>query len=527
MIRREQTVPLWLESPLPKCPHLNKDVSTDVCVVGGGISGLSTAYYLLKNGFKVTVIDGGVIGGAQTMRTTAHLSNVLDEGLANLIRLHGLSNAALAVESHKAAIDEMERIIALEAIECDFKRVDGILFTSATETPEDIANEYNAAEQLEMLVDNTSKFKHRLPFSVDAFLRFPHQAQLDPVKYVSGLIEAIKRLGGKLYSATHAVSIQGGTNAEVKTADGFGVQAKSIVVATNAPVNNTFAIHTKQAAYRSYVVAFEVPKGKYQPLLMWDMGDPYHYVRLHDGSRRNCDILIVGGEDHKTGQPEDFEDPYLNLTTWAKARYKNLGEPFYKWSGQILEPVDGLPFIGRNPMDSDNIFIATGDSGHGMTSGTIAGVILSELIAGRSHDWAGLYDPSRINLMSIGTFAKENLNTALHYDTWFTAGSAESLLDIPSGEGALVRDGLSKVAAYSDVDGEIYTCSAVCPHLGAIVEWNTSEKTWDCPCHGSRFDRHGNVINGPAIKGLTPVTFMKPIKPQPHISTPLRPSAVL
>jgi Rieske Fe-S protein len=265
-------------------------------------------------------------------------------------------------------------------------------------------------------------------------------------------------------------------------------------------VNDIVTIHTKQAAYRTFVVGLPVSRGSVPRALYWDTPDPYHYVRLVPGTEG--DVLIVGGEDHKTGQEDDAEERFARLIAWTRERFPTTGDAVYSWSGQIMEPIDGMAFIGRNPGDARNVYIATGDSGNGMTHGTIAGILLTDLILGRDNPWATLYDPSRITLRAASEFAKENLNVAVQYADLVTGGEIDSTDQLASDTGAVLRRGLNKIAAYRDPNGQLHELSAVCPHLGCIVQWNSTEKTWDCPCHGSRFEAQGNVINGPAITGL-------------------------
>jgi len=235
--------------------------------------------------------------------------------------------------------------------------------------------------------------------------------------------------------------------------------------------------------------------------LYWDTPDPYHYVRLTEEAGH--EVLIVGGEDHKTGQADDTNERFDRLEEWTRERFPTSGELEFRWSGQIMEPVDGLAFIGRNPGDQ-NIYVVTGDSGNGMTHGTIAGILLTDLILGRDNDWATLYDPSRISPQAAAEFAKENLNAVAQFGDYVTSGDVDDVSKIVRGSGAVIRRGLKKVAVYRDTHGVLHEHSAVCPHLGCIVDWNSTERTWDCPCHGSRFDTSGKVVNGPAISGLSP-----------------------
>jgi nitrite reductase/ring-hydroxylating ferredoxin subunit len=237
-------------------------------------------------------------------------------------------------------------------------------------------------------------------------------------------------------------------------------------------------------------------------VLSWDTGDPYHYIRVAPFGRE--DILIVGGEDHKSGQAEDTVERYARLEAWTRARFPMAREIAFRWGGQIMETVDYLAFTGHNPGDHDNVYIHTGDSGMGLTHGTIAGLLLCDLILGRDNAWAELYDPSRKTVGAAREYTAENLNVARQYVDWLTPGEVRSAEDIPNGSGALMRQGLHKIAVYRDAQGALHELSAVCPHLGCIVHWNRAESTWDCPCHGSRFECQGKVINGPANRDLAP-----------------------
>jgi Rieske Fe-S protein len=238
--------------------------------------------------------------------------------------------------------------------------------------------------------------------------------------------------------------------------------------------------------------------------LYWDTPDPYHYIRLQsDKSNLSQDILIVGGEDHKTGQENNGDERFARLEQWTRERFPQSGEVEFRWSGQVMEPSDGIAFIGRNPLDEDNVFIATGDSGQGMTHGTIAGMLLTDLLQGRKNAWEDLYSPSRVTLRALTDYASENLNVAGQFADYVTAGDIKSVDELAPGQGAIMREGLSKLAVYRDDGGTVHKLSAVCPHLGCIVAWNSTEKTWDCPCHGSKYRADGRVYQGPANSDLS------------------------
>lgn len=501
-----RTTSVWMATATqPEFPSLTGHERADVCVIGAGIAGLSVAYHLARAGRSVIVLDDGPIGSGETERTTAHLVTALDDRYFDLEQRHGERGAQLAAASHRAAIEAIAQAVATEGIDAGFQRVDGYLFKAA-DAPADILERELAATHRAGLTDTELVARAPLAtFDTGPALRFPRQAQFHPLKYLGGLAAAITRRGGKIFTASHAAQLNGGRNASVETSTGGVVTCEAIVIATNTPVNDRLAIHTKQAAYRSYVIGAAVPAGSVPSVLYWDTGTPYHYVRLQTGAAGEDDVLIVGGEDHKTGQADDAEARYARLEAWTRVRFPMTSDVRYRWSGQVMEPVDGLAFIGRNPMDDDNVYVVTGDSGNGMTHGTIAGLLLRDLILGRENEWTKLYDPSRVKFATAMDYARENLNMAAQYTDWLSAGDVEKESLVPRGGGAVVRHGLGKVAVYRDEHGEVHECSAVCPHLGAIVGWNHGEKTWDCPAHGSRFDRFGKVLNGPANSDLKPI----------------------
>lgn len=493
---------VWLATAkLPTYAPLGGDTSADVCVVGGGISGLTTAYLLTQVGKSVVVLDDGHIGSGMTGVTTAHLVNALDDRYFELERFHGEGGSLLAADSHTAAIDRIESIVARERIACDFMRVDGYLFCAPEHDSAYLDGELAAIHRAGLRAV-TKIGRAPLAFDTGACLRFPGQAQFHPLKYLAGLAEAIERGGGRIYTGTHATKIAGGSDARV-TAKSGTVKAGHIVVATNTPVNDLVVVHTKQAPYMTYVIGARVPRNSVMHALYWDTGDPYHYVRVMPGVDADHDLLIVGGEDHKTGQADDIEQRHPRLEAWTRERFPSMVDVTYRWAGQVMEPIDGLAFIGRNPLDAGNVYTVTGDSGNGLTHGTIAGILITDLILGRSNPWEALYDPGRITLSAASEYTKEAVNMAAQYKDWVTGGDVHGPGEIPDDSGAIIRKGVSKVAVYRDATGAVHERSAVCPHLGCIVAWNPAEKTWDCPCHGSRFDKFGEVMNGPANVGLS------------------------
>ena len=492
---------IWMDTAeTPSQSRLKESIRTDVCIIGAGIAGLTTAYLLGREGRSVVVLDDGLSGGGMTGRTTAHLTNAFDDRYLEIEKLHGEEGSRLTADSHTAAIDKINQIITVEKIDCDFEWVDGFLFCGPEHTVDLLDDELAASHRAGLKgVEKVA----RAPidsFNTGPALRFPRQAQFHPLKYLAGLVKALMRDDGRVFGQTHATKIEGGSQARIETSHGPVVTSDVIVVATNTPVNDRVAIHTKQAPYVTYVIGVRIPTGSLTRALYWDTGDPYHYLRLQ--REDDYDVLIVGGEDHKTGQANDGNERFARLEQWTRERFPQSLEVEYRWSGQVMEPVDGLAFIGRNPLDEDNVYIATGDSGQGMTHGTIAGMLLSDLIQGRKNKWEDLYSPSRIRLKALPEYASENINVAGQYADYVTAGDIKSEDELKPGEGAIMRDGISKIAVRRDENGNVHKLSAVCPHLGCVVGWNSTEQTWDCPCHGSRFSAEGRVYQGPANSNL-------------------------
>lgn len=493
---------LWQEqTSFPNFENLQESINANVCVVGAGITGLLTAYHLLKKGFSVVLLEKDALGVNETAHSTAHLSNALDDRYTQLRKWHGKEGAQKAYGSHTAAIDMLESLIHEEEISCDFLRLNGYLFLSEKDDLRTLQNELAAAHDAGFLEAHITVPAEAF-FDAGSSICFPRQAQLDPVKLMKGLIEKILQKGGKIFTNTSAQKFQGGRTAFVETQLGHRVSCEHIVVATNVPVNDWMKIHLKEAAYRSYAVGLKIPKQKASSALYWDTEDPYHYVRFAEGTDTSHDVLIVGGQDRRVG--EELNDScHLQLQDWARRRLKVEGSVIASWSGQIIEPMDGLAFIGRNPGDEDNVYIATGDSGHGITHGAIASMILSELIATGTHPWASLYDPKRFNWKGMNNFITENFHTGIQYRDWVSTGDHRDVDDLLPGQGVVLSEGIHKIAVYKDSSGAVHRFSAVCTHLGGVVRWNDAEETWDCPCHGSRYNKLGEVINGPALANLS------------------------
>jgi glycine/D-amino acid oxidase-like deaminating enzyme/nitrite reductase/ring-hydroxylating ferredoxin subunit len=497
----ESTQSPWKTVTFSDRPPLTGDAVCDVCVVGAGIAGLSAAYQLSREGRRVVVLEATDIGGGETAQTTAHLASALDDRFASIERVRGEQGARLAYQSHARAIDEIEAIVRRESIRCDFARVNGYLFLGQGQDESLLDDELDAAQRIGFVGAHRIARAPIEAFDTGSCLVFPRQARFHPLHYLAGLASAVEHDGGAIHPHTRANHVRGGRSPKVSTDAGFEVHAEAVIVATNSPFHLRLSLHSKQAPYRTYAIALTLPSGSVVDALYWDTCDPYHYVRLEAGVS-GCDLLIVGGEDQRTATTDDADIRYRRLECWARERFPRAGEVAYRWSGQVLEPFDHLAFIGADPTGERNIYLATGDSGHGLTHGALAGMLLADLIAGRNNPWKEIYDPARKTVRAAGEYVRDNLEVAAEYTKWLTPEHRRRPQVLERGEGAVIQRGKRKIALYRDVEGALHERSAVCTHLGCVVRWNSDAKSWDCRCHGSRFAPTGEVLNGPAVDAL-------------------------
>jgi glycine/D-amino acid oxidase-like deaminating enzyme/nitrite reductase/ring-hydroxylating ferredoxin subunit len=498
----ERSRSLWMDVTMAALPVRDLAAQTDVLIIGAGIAGLATAYELVRQGRQVMIVDRGRFGQGMTARTTAHLAFELDDYFHELIKAQGEEAARLWYQSQSAAVDLFERISREEAINCDFARIDGLLMASDESDIEYLNQELEAARRAGF-ADAEMLAAGKVPGQQLPAIRFPRQARFHPMKFLKGLVDALQSRGASLYENIEVSGLdedQGFVNAT--TSSGATIRARQVVVATNAPFHLRIPIHTKQAPYRTFAIAAPIPKGQAADVLLWDTIEPgYHYVRLQPGD--DCDMLIVGGEDHKSGTIDDGNERIGRLEAWARDRWSGLGDLAYAWSGQVYEPADFVGFIGQSPQHTE-VYLVSGDSGQGMTSGGVAALILSDLMNGRANAWAEIYEPSRKMHHGVLEYLKENVEAARHWIELLGPGEVASIGDLGSGEGALLKIEGKPVAAYRDEAGELHMRSAICTHAGCTVHWNSFERCWDCPCHGSQFSIDGEVLVGPAAKPLAP-----------------------
>ena len=489
---------LWTKTaPSLDFPRLQGEVPADVTVVGAGIAGLTAAWLLQRSGRRVALIEAGEVACGESAHTSAHLTAVQDTRWYEIARSFGREGARRLAAGGMEAIRLVEHLSQDLEIDCDFARVPGWLFTESRRDLPELERELHAARDAGLvatLVDEAP-----LPFPTVGALRFEDQAVFHPLKFLRGLARAFVDAGGQLFTRSRVIEVEDGKPCHVRTADG-SVVARDVILATDAPIHNRVTIHAKISPYRTYVVTARLSEPL--PGLFWDTADPYHYIRTWDGP--DGTVAIVGGEDHRVGAVEDTEARYDRLAAWTEPR---LGAPIDGcWSGQVNEPADGLPFIGRNPL-SLHLYVATGFSGTGLVNGLISGLILSDELNDRTHPLARMLAATRIRPLAQ---AKEALVHNAETARWLVGdriappAEVRSVEEVPRGEGRIVRLGKERLAVFRDDGGGLQAVSPVCTHMACYVHWNGAERSWDCPCHGSRFDTAGRVIHGPAVTALAP-----------------------
>jgi glycine/D-amino acid oxidase-like deaminating enzyme/nitrite reductase/ring-hydroxylating ferredoxin subunit len=499
----EATRSLWMQQEVGGAPALEGSQRCDTVIVGAGIAGLSTAYELVMAGRPVVVLDRGTIAGGMTSRTTAHLAPICDDGVSALTRLRGEENARLFQQSQAAAVDRIEEIVRAHDISCNFRRLDAFLFPATgmelADARKQQDEEYEALRKAGVAVERATGVPLK-GFADAPVLRYPRQATFHPLRYIRALVEAIKDKGGLIFANSAVTNIEELENSVRVSTDGGNVVAARAVFATNSPVNDWVELHSKMAPYRTYAMAFTLPRGSLPDALYWDMADPYHYVRLNPGPG-TADYLIAGGADHKSGEADDGDVRFEAIEAWIRALVPQLGKVVHRWSGQVLDTIDYCGLIGRNP-GNERVYVACGDSGQGMTHGALAGILIKDLIVTGKSPWQAVYDPARTPPSSVMNFINENVTAIKNFAEYLMPAEIESIDQLRPGEGGIIRDGSKKLAASRDRNGKLHLCSAVCTHLGCHVHWNSTEQCWDCPCHGSHFAPDGTVLNGPALSPL-------------------------
>jgi glycine/D-amino acid oxidase-like deaminating enzyme/nitrite reductase/ring-hydroxylating ferredoxin subunit len=493
----------WLDSaPATDYPKLTKSMKVDVVVIGAGIVGITTALFLKQRGAKVALVEGGRVAGGVTANTTAKVSSAHGLHYEALRSNFGDDGARDYAQANEWGIARMGGLVDSLGIDCDWRRKPAYIYSVDPRQRDDIDKEFTAAKNAGLPVSRL-KEAPELPFEIDAGLRYDGQAEFHPVKYLRHLAREISGGGSHVFESSRVVSAKDGHPATITTRDGATVTAQNVIVATHFPFLDRGLYFARMHAERSYAIGLFVDDHQVEGMYL-STESPSHTIRSIPTERG--EMLMVGGESHKVGQADEA-GRYAAVEEWAREHW-NVREIAYRWSTQDAMPVDGVPFIGKHQPGAKSLWVATGFLKWGLAAGTAAAQILTDYTLGETPPpWAGLFDPNRLTpVASANEFVRENANVAKRMVSDHV-GPADygSVDEIPRGEGGTVRRGAKKIGVYRDDEGGLHAVSTVCTHLGCAVSWNTGERSWDCPCHGSRFDADGRVLEGPAVKDLPPV----------------------
>lgn len=462
------TQSLWIATtPKTNYPQLSKNIQVDVAVVGGGIAGLGTAFFLSQAGFKVAVLESNRIITGTTGYTTGKLTSLHTLIYHYLSQKFGIEVAKLYGQGQEQAIEETAKIIQKYHIDCDFYRVPAYTYTMIPDNVEKIRKEYETA--LKSGLPASLSIPSDLPFKIVAAVKFDNQVQFHPRKFLLSLANIITKQGGQIFEQSEVLEIKGEEPCQIKTARAL-LQAKNVVIATNFPILNQDFFKTRLFLHHSCAIALQAnktPKGMYI-----NIEEPTFSLRKQPVGQKEL-IVVTGHEDQKEENPTlSCQQDLANLAQ-EKLGVKSID---YRWATMDQDSFDRLPLVGKVAKNSPNIFVITGFGGWGMSNGILSGLIIADLIQKRDNPYKELFDPSRER-------------TKMQVE-----------------EGKVVEKNGKKTAVYKDEKGQTHTLSAICTHMGCIVAFNPKDQTWDCPCHGSRFDIEGKVIHGPALKNLPKLT---------------------
>jgi glycine/D-amino acid oxidase-like deaminating enzyme/nitrite reductase/ring-hydroxylating ferredoxin subunit len=485
---------LWIEkAPSTSYPALERDLEVDVAVIGGGIAGITTALFCKEEGLRVAVLEKGVVSGAATGMSTAKAS-ALQESLLSQVRKGAGSDALVAyAHANAAALERMDALVREHDIDCSWERVPDYTYAADEKQVSTVEQVVEAGQEAGLPVELVNDVP--LPFDVPAAARLEGQAQFQPASYTRALAALVDGDGSSVFESTMVTGVEEGEPHEVQVEGGITVRARHVVVATQYPLLDRGVFFARLEATRSYIVAGK-PATPPPNAMLITAGQPTRSVR------RWGDWVLIGGEGHQTGATKADPERYEQLMTFGREHYGIIDFP-YRWSTQDGMPVDHVPYIGRYHPKADGLWVAGGFQKWGMTNGTVAAMVITDLIAGRENPYAAELDPNRARVRSAPQFAQLNLLAGVHFfgDRLLPA-DAKSSDEVPPGEARVVRSGLGKVGVYRDEQGGLHAVSLRCTHLGCLTKWNDAERSWDCPCHGSRFDPDGNVLVGPAVKPL-------------------------
>lgn len=491
--RDSQTISLWQNVLFEGSKsNFSEQVIYDVLIVGGGITGITTGLLLQQQGKSVVIAEGNTIGFGTTGGTSAHLNNFFDSPYPQVENDFGFEAAQSLAKAGKQTISFIKSMVDRYQIDCDFEYKRGFLFAQDSNESKQLTDILGSS--IKVGIDAKPADTNGINVPYQTSIVFADQAQFHPLKYIYKLAEEFVAAGGILLEHTFIRDTTFENDIHITKSDDLQIQSKNLVYATHLPPGINLLDFTC-APYRSYVLGITLKNNDYLDCLSYDMKEPYHYLRTHtiDGQK----YLVAGGEDHKTGH-DDPETAFKNLEDWV-SNYYEIASVDYKWSAQYYVPADGLPYIGHLPGGANRIYIATGYNGNGMIFGTLSAQIITDMILHKENEYAALFSPSRIKpVAGFQDFVRENVDVAYKFVAdRIAVDEIESIKEIEPGNGEIVKYKDEKLAIYKDNDGKIHALSPVCTHAGCIVNFNKAEQSWDCPCHGGRFDTDGNVLTGP------------------------------
>ncbi|MCP8969627.1 FAD-dependent oxidoreductase [Ectobacillus ponti] len=491
--------PYWRDShKLPAFPRLNENLHVDVAVIGAGISGITTAYLLAKEGVKVALLDAGKILNGTTGHTTAKLTVQHSMTYAGLIQTHGQEKAKQYYEANLAGLNLVKELVESHSIDCDFSEQESWIYANTPSYGKKLEQEFDAYQKLGI----PGEMRTRLPFEIqiENAIMMGGQAQFHPLKYLSHLVREFQLMGGIVYENTVAENVEPGPRPQVLLQNGHRVHCSYVVSSSHFPFYDGGGLYfMRMYADRSYVAAIK-PKKEYPGGMFSSVDSPVRSFRYTPINGEQ--LLLVGGENHRTGQGPDTMEHYEKLRDFAEEVF-GIEEFTYRWSAQDLFTPDNVPYIGRISSKHENIFVATGYRKWGMTSGTAAGLILRDLITKKESPYEELYTPLRFHpAADVKQVALNNVNVAAHFVAGKLDVTRKKIDELEPDEGGVVTFGGKRAGAYRDTQGKLHVVDTTCTHLGCEVNWNSGDRTWDCPCHGSRFSYDGRVVEGPADQPL-------------------------
>jgi glycine/D-amino acid oxidase-like deaminating enzyme/nitrite reductase/ring-hydroxylating ferredoxin subunit len=470
----------------------------DVVIVGGGITGVTTGLMLQRSGKSVLIAEAQSLCFGTTGGTTAHLNSFFETSFKQIAKDFSDDKSRLVAKACREALDLIKKNVTQYNIDCDYKEIQGYLFAADEKQVKDLDEFFEGFEQVGHPVSPSNTIPVKIPY-VKA-IEITGQGQFHPAKYVYALAEQFELAGGTLVQDCRVTAVEENEILEITTSKGT-VKAKNLIYATHIPPGVNL-LHFRAAPYRSYAMAVKLKNdADYPKALAYDMADPYHYYRTQviDGEQ----YMIAGGEDHKTAHEDNTEHCFDNLEAYLR-NYYDIDSIAYKWSSQYFDPADGLPYIGHLPGHQTNMFVATGFGGVGMTGSHISAIMLTDILVKGESEYQSLFNPNRIKpVAGFSNFVKEAADVVQKFiGDRFSKEKITELAELAPGEAKVVKYEGHTLALYKDEEGALHAVNSACTHIKCIVGWNTAEKTWDCPCHGSRFSYDGTMINAPARKDL-------------------------